>query len=108
MERWLSTRSTSHAACRCATGRRSSSPWSRTHRAWTCSWKCPVATAQGRSEPTSGGSTSFVRDYTLLYKFYDYLACHYPGWSIGDIKRLTYRERVWWVNMVQWRSQARV
>lgn len=42
-----------------------------------------------------------------LYRDVRLLSGAYPGWSLGEIKGLSIRERAWWVRMEQWAAERR-
>jgi hypothetical protein len=29
---------------------------------------------------------------------------HYPGWNLGEIRKLTVRERNFWMAMIEWKK----
>ena len=51
------------------------------------------------------GGTFFNPDLQALYLTYDTLSHVYTGWTLGDLKGLTYRERQYWQSLHKWRKE---
>jgi len=42
-----------------------------------------------------------------LYIHYEIMTRSYPGWTLTEQKKLSHREREYWLAMIKWRSMAK-
>lgn len=63
----------------------------------------PIAKSLSQSHST--GPHFYLANLVVTYWEYDSIASVYKGFSLGDIKSMTVRQRTYWSAMSRWRKQ---
>jgi hypothetical protein len=66
-----------------------------------------VSPAVWRFRWPSDGATCFAPDEQTLYLNYDIISAHNIGWTLSEIRLMTYRQRNYWLKMITWKRDKR-